>query len=113
MVLNSSSGDVTRDFPLEKDDTWEPITNLTGSEHMICEFQKQYDLDYATKTVVVLKQVVDRRKSMNEKNTRMTLDNTVAEIHESRDDDGGDDAEEDDDNEDEEHGEGDTASGVQ
>ena len=37
-----------RDFPLEKDDTWEPITNLTGSEHMICEFQKQDELDYAT-----------------------------------------------------------------
>ncbi len=28
-----------RDFPLEKDDTWEPITNLTGSEHMICELK--------------------------------------------------------------------------
>ncbi len=24
-----------RDFPLDKDDTWEPITNLPGSEHMI------------------------------------------------------------------------------
>ena len=24
-----------RDFPLEKDDTWEPTTNLTGSEHII------------------------------------------------------------------------------
>ena len=28
-----------RDFPLDKDDTWEPITNLRGSEHMIAEFQ--------------------------------------------------------------------------
>ncbi len=28
-----------RDFPLEKDDTWEPITNLTRSEHMICELK--------------------------------------------------------------------------
>ena len=80
---------------------------------MICEFQKQYDLDYTTKTVVVLKQVTDRRKPMNEKNVRMVLDNTSVDIHEVRDDDGGDDAEEDDDNEDEEHGEGDTASGVQ
>ncbi len=50
---------------------------------------------------------------MNEKNDRMTLDNTDTDIHEVRDDDGGDDAEEDDDNEDEDHGEGDTASGVQ
>ena len=28
------------DFLLDKDDTWEPIANLTGSENMICEFQK-------------------------------------------------------------------------
>ena len=25
------------DFPLDKDDTWEPITNLPGPEHMIAE----------------------------------------------------------------------------
>ena len=55
-----------RDFPLEKDDTWEPITNLTGSEHMICEFQKQHELDYT-----------DRRKSMDEKNASTALDHTV------------------------------------
>jgi hypothetical protein len=29
-----------RDFPLDKDDTWDPITNLPGSEHMITELQK-------------------------------------------------------------------------
>jgi hypothetical protein len=29
--------------------------NLTGSEHMICEFQNQHELDYA-----------DRRKAMDE-----------------------------------------------
>ena len=46
-----------RDFPLERDDTWEPISNLTGSEHMICEFQKQHALDYEMKTAAVLKQV--------------------------------------------------------
>ena len=49
-----------RDFPLERDDTWEPISNLTGSEHMICEFQKQHALDYAAKTVAVLQQVAVR-----------------------------------------------------
>ena len=31
-----------RDFPLDKDDTWEPITNLPGSEHIITEFQKHW-----------------------------------------------------------------------
>ena len=43
------------DFPIDKYDTREPITNLTGSENMICEFQKQYalyEIDYAVKTTV-------------------------------------------------------------
>jgi hypothetical protein len=48
---------------------------------MICEFQKQYALDYA-----------DRRKAMNEKNTSTALDNTTDDIQEARDDNGGDDA---------------------
>ena len=42
---------------------------------MICEFQKQHQLDYVAKTVDVLKQVDDRRKGMNEKNVRTSLDN--------------------------------------
>ena len=71
---------------------------------MICEFQKQHELDYAAKTVVVLKQVADRRKAMNEKNARTALDNTADHIQEACDDNGCDDAEEEDDNEDEEHG---------
>ena len=49
-----------RDFPLERDDTWEPISNLTGSEHMICEFQKQHELDYSDKTVQKLYLYVNR-----------------------------------------------------
>ena len=36
---------------------------------MICEFQKQYELDYD-----------DRRKTMNEKNVSTALDNTVDDI---------------------------------
>jgi len=54
---------------------------LTGSEHMICEFQKQHELDYA-----------DRRKTMDEKNASTALDNSADDIHETRDDNGGDDA---------------------
>ena len=73
---------------------------------MICEFQKQHELDYVAKTAAVLKQVADRRKGMTEKNARTALDNTVDDIQEARDDNGCDDAEEEDDNEDEEHGEG-------
>jgi len=101
-----------RDFPLERDDTWEPISNLTGSEHMICEFQKQHALDYAAKTAAVLQQVADRRKAMNEKNASTALDKTADDIQEARDDNACDDAEEEDDEE-EEHGEGRAASGVQ
>jgi hypothetical protein len=74
-----------RDFPLERDDTWEPISNLTGSEHMICEFQKQHALDYEMKTAAVLKQVADRKKAMNEKNVSTTLDKTADDIQEARD----------------------------
>jgi hypothetical protein len=48
---------------------------------MICEFQKQYELDYD-----------DRRKAMNEKNVSTALDNTADDIQEARDDNGGYDA---------------------
>ncbi len=43
---------------------------------------------------------------MNEKNARMSLDNTADDIQEAWDDNGCDDVEEEDDNEDEEHGVG-------
>jgi hypothetical protein len=77
MVLSSSSGCVT--FLLKKMILGN--LNLTGSEHMICEFQNQNELDYD-----------DRRKVMHEKNVSTTLDNTADDIQESRDDNGGDDA---------------------
>ena len=77
MVLRSSSGGVT--FLLKKMILGN--LNLTGSEHMICEFQKQHELDYA-----------DRRKAMDEKNASTALDNTADDIQEARDDNGGDDA---------------------
>ncbi len=57
------------------------------------------------KTAVVLKQVVDRKKVVNEKNTSTVLDKTADDIQEARDDNACDDAEEEDDDE-EEHGEG-------
>jgi hypothetical protein len=77
MVLSSSSGGVT--FLLKKMILGN--LNLTGSEHMICEFQKQHELDYD-----------DRRKAIYEKNTNTALNNTTDDIQEARDDDGGDDA---------------------
>jgi hypothetical protein len=77
MVLSSSSGGVT--FLLKNMILGN--LNLTGSEHIICEFQKQHELDYD-----------DRRETMDEKNTSTALDNTVDHIQEARDDNGGDDA---------------------
>ncbi len=68
MVLSSSSGSVT--FLLKKMILGN--LNLTVSEHMICEFQKQHELDYA-----------HRRKGIHEKNANMVLDNTVDDIQEA------------------------------
>jgi hypothetical protein len=38
------------DFPLHKNDTREPVTNLPGSEHMIAEFQRNWEEQYKIKT---------------------------------------------------------------
>ncbi len=48
-----------RDFPLDKDDTWEPITNLPGSEHMIAAFQKCWEQEYKIQTSEQLQSVID------------------------------------------------------
>jgi hypothetical protein len=56
-----------RDFPLDKDDTWEPITNLPGSEHMIAEFQRHWEEQYKIKTSEQLQSVMDKRNTLNEK----------------------------------------------
>jgi hypothetical protein len=50
-----------RDFPLDKDDTWEPITNLPGSEHMIAKFQRNWEEEYKIKTSGQLQSVLDNR----------------------------------------------------
>ena len=100
------------DFPLDKDDTWEQIANLTGLENIICEFQKQYyvAINYAVKRQMYFKRCLARGKL----NVSKALDNTVDDIQEARGDNRGDDPEEDSENEDEEgHGEDHTASDVQ
>ncbi len=52
-----------RDFPLDKDDSWEPITNLPGSEHMNAEFQKHWEEEYKIKTTEELQSVIDKRNT--------------------------------------------------
>ena len=86
-----------RGFPDPKDDTWEPLDHLSGSEHMIREFNQQWDKDYVWKTAETLQAQADRRKSPTEKNAhRDDIDEAMGE--------GGGDEEEDgeseDDNED-------------
>ncbi len=48
-----------RDFPLDKDDAWELITNLQGSEHLIAEFNKRFAEEYKIKTAAALQSVID------------------------------------------------------
>ena len=82
------------DFPLDKDDTWESITNLPGSEHMIAEFQNHWEEEYKInlKTSEQLQSVIDKRNTRNEKNTQTQRDrNTTADMDETRTD-GDDDA---------------------
>ena len=100
-----------RDFPLDKDDTWEPITNLPGSEHMIVEFHRNWEEQYKIKTSEQLQSVIDKRNTRNEKNTQTQHEkNTDADmdIDETRAD--GDDDDEGGNSEDE-HGEYEDGSG--
>jgi hypothetical protein len=80
------------DFPLDKDDTWEPITNLPGSEHMIAEFQKHRQEEYKIKTSEQLQSVIDKRNTRHEKNTQTQRDrNTTTDMDEVRTDGDDDD----------------------
>ena len=97
-----------RDFPLDKDDTWEPITNLPGSEHMIAEFQRHWEEQYKIKTSEQLQSVIDKRNTLNEKNAQQHERNTAADMDEARAD--GDDDDEGGNSEDD-HGEYEDGSG--
>ena len=88
------------DFPLDKDDTWEPITNLPGSENMIAEFQRHWEEQYKIKTSEQLQSVIDKRNTLNEKNAQTQHErNTAADMDEARadgdDDDEGGNSEDD------------------
>jgi len=86
-----------RGFPDPNHDTWEPLHHLSGSEHMIREFNQQWEKDYVRKTAETLEAQAARRKSAAEQNAqREDIDEAMGE--------GGGDEEEDgeseDDNED-------------
>ena len=56
-----------RGFPDPKDDTWEPLGHLSGSEHMIREFNEQWEKDYVRKTVETLEDQTVRRNFCDNK----------------------------------------------
>jgi len=57
-----------RGFPDPNHDTWEPLHHLSGSEHMIREFNQQWEKDYVRKTAETLEAQTVRRKSAAKKN---------------------------------------------
>ncbi len=65
-------------FPDPKDDTWETLGHLSGSEHMIREFNEQWEKDHLRKTAETLEAQDTRRKSEAEQNTqREDIDETM------------------------------------
>ena len=67
-------------FPEPKDDTWEPLGHLSGSEHMIREFNDQWEKDYVRKTAETLEAQATRRKSAAEQNDqREDIDEAMGE----------------------------------
>ena len=59
-----------RGFPDPNHDTWEPLYHLSGSEHMIREFNQQWEKDYVRKTAETLEAQAARRKSAAEQNAQ-------------------------------------------
>ncbi len=49
IILSSKMG--WRGFPDPKDDTWEPLGHLSGSEHMIREFNEQWEKRMLSATI--------------------------------------------------------------
>jgi hypothetical protein len=72
------------DFPLDKDDTWEPINNLPLSEHMIADFNNQFAEDYKIKTTAEFQSVIDKRNTANKKMAKKARDrNTTGDMTET------------------------------
>jgi hypothetical protein len=69
-----------RGFPDPNHDTWEPLHHLSGSEHMIREFNQQWEKDYVRKTAETLEAQAARRKIAAEKNAqRDDIDEAMGE----------------------------------
>ena len=102
----SSWGDVTQ-FPNPIHDTWEPLAHLTGSEHIIREFNKEWEQDYLIKPAETLQTVTVSRNSDLEKYTKKVCEGqTTTDIEETMGEGGGDDDEEGESEDEDEDGEG-------
>ena len=66
-----------RGFPDPKDDTWDPLGHLSGSEHMIREFNEEWEKDYLRKTAETLEAQAVRRKSAAEQKKTGNLRTTM------------------------------------
>ena len=77
MILSSPSGG---DFPNPIHNTWlqGALAALTGSEHMIWEFNKKWEQDYLIKVAETLQAVTDRRNAALENNTTRVCDSHTA-----------------------------------
>ena len=70
---------------------WEPLAHLTGSEHVIREFNKKWEQDNLIKTAETLQAVIYRRNAALEKNAERACDSqTAADITKAMGEGGGD-----------------------
>jgi hypothetical protein len=89
-----------RGFPDPKDDMWELLDHLSGSEHIIREFNEQWEKDYVRKTAETLEAQTARRKSAAEENAQRD------DIDEAMGEGGGDEEENGESEDDDEDGHG-------
>jgi hypothetical protein len=69
-----------RGFPDPKDDTWETLGHLSGSEHMIREFNEQWEKDYVRKPAETLEaQTVRRKRAAEQNDQREDIDEAMGE----------------------------------
>ena len=88
------------DFPDPVHDTWDPLAHLSGSEHMIREFNQKWEQDYVRKTAETLQAQTDRKRIAHEKNAQR------ADIYEAMGEGGGDEEKDGESEDDDEDGQG-------
>jgi Chromo (CHRromatin Organisation MOdifier) domain len=57
-----------RGYPDPSLDTWEPLKNLAGSENMVAEYERKYEVEYQAKTDQALAEKAAKKKATEQKN---------------------------------------------